>query len=214
MKRFLIIPALMILLAPAAYSQEGELQYYKDKDIKTLLGKDRSGGKFGSIYLGYSGIDSRQTLVFGQRITWLPVRSVGIGMGVNEFISEYRHDPVLDEDIFLVGGYGGMYIEPIVLPRMPIHASFPILLGGGGISQVYSDKGIFSNGAFDEFQTFLIIEPGAELEMNLTKKLRLAVGISYRFTTPFEISNPESFTTDIESLRSLTLKVVLKFGRF
>ena len=214
MKKFSLIPVIIILLASSAYSQEGELQYYKDKDIKTLLGKDRSGGKYGAIFIGYSGIDSRQTLVFGQKLTWLPVRTVGIGMGINEFISEYRHDDVSGRDIYVMGGFGGMYIEPVVMPRMPVHASFPILLGFGGMSQVYSDDPFLISNMFDELQTFLILEPGVEVELNLTKTMRLAAGITYRFTTPFELSSSESYAVDIESLRSLTFKLVFKFGRF
>jgi hypothetical protein len=214
MKRFSLIPVILILLASSAYSQAGELQYYRDKDIKTLLGKDKPGGKYGAISLGYSGIDSRQTLVFGQKMTWLPVRMVGIGMGINEFISEYRHDDISGRDIYVMGGFGGMYIEPIVLPRLPIHASFPVLLGFGGMSQMYSDDAFLISNMFDELQTFLIFEPGAEVELNLTKTMRLAAGITYRFTTPFEISSSESYAVDIESLRSLTFKLVFKFGRF
>jgi hypothetical protein len=216
MKRFILIPAILFLLASASYSQEaeGEFEYYKERDVKTLLGKDRSGGKYGSLSLGYSGIDSRKTLVFGQKVTWLPVRSVGVGMGINEFLSEYRHDAITDRDIFLMGGYGGMYIEPIVLPRMPIHASFPVLMGVGGISQMYSDEEFLISNMFDEFQTFLILEPGAEIELNLTKHMRLAAGITYRFTTPFELKSSESYITDIKSLRSLTFKLLFKFGRF
>ena len=216
MKRILLIPVILLSMAPAAMSQEegGELQYYRDKDIKTLLGKDRKGGKYGSLSLGYSGIADRQTLVFGEKLTWLPVRTVGIGMGINEFISEYRHDAATDRDIFLMGGYGGMYIEPILFPRLPIHAAFPILMGAGGMSQMYGDEEFLISNMFDEFQTFLILEPGAEVELNLTSKMRLAAGITYRFTTPFELKSSESYSIDIESLRSLTFKLVFKFGRF
>ncbi len=214
MKKALILTFMFFMTITLSYSQDSIFQYYKERDIKTLLGKDRSGGKYGAISFGYSGIDSRQTLVFGQKMTWLPVRMVGIGMGINEFISEYRHDVISGRDIYVLGGFGGMYIEPIVLPRIPIHASFPILLGFGGMSQMYSDDSFLISNMFDELQTFLILEPGAEVELNLTKSMRLAAGITYRFTTPFELSSSESYAVDIKSLRSLTFKLVLKFGRF
>jgi hypothetical protein len=214
MKRLILIPTVLILLASASYAQDGEFQYYKENDIKTLLGKNRSGGKFGALAIGYSTIDARQTLVFGQKITWLPARTVGIGIGINEFISEYNYDPIVSRDIFLMGGYGGMYIEPIILPRLPVHVSFPILFGGGGVSQMFSDEEFLFSNMFDDFQTFLIIEPGVEAELNLTKSLRLAAGISYRLTTPFELSSSEASSFDIKDLKSLTFKMVLKFGRF
>lgn len=214
MKKLIIIPAVLVFFASYSYSQEGEFEYYKENDIKTLMGKTESHGKYGSLSLGYSEIDSRKTLVFGQKMTWLPVRSVGIGMGINEFISEYRHDPVVDRDIFLMGGYGGMYIEPIILPRIPFHASFPIMFGMGGISQIYGDEEFMIGNMFEDMQTFLVMEPGAEIELNLTKSMRLAAGISYRFTSAFELKSSESYTTDIESLRSLTFRLVFKFGKF
>lgn len=216
MKKLSLFPVFFLFLASTVYSQEqkGEFQYYKDNGIKTLLGNEKPGGRYGSISLGYSGIDGRQTLVFGQKITWLPVRMLGVGMGINEFISEYRYDATSHRDIYVMGGFGGMYIEPIVLPRMPVHASFPILIGCGGMSQMYSDDSFLISNMFDEFQTFLILEPGAEVELNLTKTMRLAAGITYRFATPFELGSSESYAVDIESLRSLTFKVVFKFGRF
>jgi opacity protein-like surface antigen len=214
MKRIILIPVMLFLLASASYSQEGELQYYKDNDIKTLMGKEGYHGKYGSISVGYSGIDSRQTIVFGQKITWLPVRMLGIGMGFNEFISEYRHDDLSGLDIFVMGGYGGMYIEPIVLPRWPVHASFPLLMGFGGMSQMYSDDDFLFSNMFDEFQTFLILEPGAEVELNMTRSMRLSAGVTYRFTTPFAFSSPASGDVDLESLSSFTFKLVFKFGRF
>lgn len=215
MKRTIIISLLAFLVSTMAYTQEeGELQYYKEKEIKTLLGKERHRGKYGAISMGISGVDGRTTLLFGQKVTWLPVNMLGIGMGLNEFISEYRHDDVSGRDIYLTGGFGGMYIEPIILPRMPVHASFPVLLGFGGLSQLYGDDDFMVTDMFREFQTFLVIEPGAEIELNLTKSFRLAAGITYRFTTPFEIRSPGSYTTDIESLRSLSFKLMFKFGRF
>ncbi|MCI0522234.1 MAG: hypothetical protein L0Y37_01125, partial [Bacteroidales bacterium] len=42
-------------------------------------------------------------------------------------------------DFKLVWGYGGFIIEPIVAPMYPVHVSFPILIGGGGISYVETD---------------------------------------------------------------------------
>ena len=39
----------------------------------------------------------------------------------------------------------------------------------------------------EDSEAFLIAEPGAEMELNLTRIFRLAIGASYRFTTPFNV---------------------------
>ena len=58
------------------------------------------------------------------------------------------------------------------------------------------------------------IEPSAELELNLTKFFRLAVGATYRFPTQFDVGLPGNYTIDVESLKTLSYTVTLKFGKF
>jgi hypothetical protein len=213
MKRTILTSVLLVIAVGASFAQDQEFEYYKPNEIKTLLGSNRSGGKYGSISLGYSIIDNKQTLIFSERINWLPSHSFGIGMGATEFINENDYNSTLERDAFLVGGYGGFYLEPILLPKFPVHLSFPALFGAGGLSY-YSNDGNWDNSLFDDFKVFLIIEPGAEIELNLTKSVRLAAGFSYRFTTPFATNSSENYATEIESLRSLTFKLTFKFGKF
>jgi hypothetical protein len=111
----------------------------------------------------------------------------------------------------LSGGYGGLLIEPILAPFSPVHLAFPIIIGAGGIA--YVDRYYWSSHTYDPWVTdaaaFFVFEPGIELELNLVRFLRLAVGASYRLTSDIKMENAKS-----DALNGLTGSFSLKFGKF
>lgn len=139
------------------------------------------------------------------------VRLSGSGKG---FFSEpYEVSDIAHTSYSYAGGYGGILIEPILFPKYPVHVSFPILLGGGGIARSvlynyyypYEYTEVFVENA----EAFLIAEPGIEIEFNVARWMRLGLGASYRLTTVFE---PSSFETN--PLNGFTGGFSLKFGKF
>jgi hypothetical protein len=212
MKKTIFITALLILISSVAFSQENEPTKGKD-EFKTLLGHDNHSGFYGAFTFGYSEIEDKQALLFGGRFEWIAGHSVGIGFGGSGFINENHFEPSLNSNVFLTGGYGGLFIEPIVMPNYPVHLSFPILLGGGGISYVTENMN-YDNNMIEDSEAFLIAEPGAEIELNLTRFFRLAIGASYRFTTPFEVGMAQTPTVDSGALQGFTYMMTFKFGRF
>jgi hypothetical protein len=213
MKKALIFSIILFFAAFIINAQDPEFQYYKDKEIKTLLGRNRAGGGYGSFTIGYSMIDNEHAVLLGGRLAWVASHYVGIGFGGTGFINEYHYEPSIDRDVFLTGGYGGLYIEPILFPRLPAHLSFPCLFGAGGISYISDDKDL-NNNFIEDSEAFLLIEPAAEVELNLTKFFRLAIGASYRFPTPFNVGSTGSPVVNAESLRGLSYMVTMKFGKF
>jgi len=213
MKKSIILSALFALLYLSSFSQDPEFEYYKSKEIKTLLGRNRSGGGYTALSAGYSVIDGNHAVLFGGRFGWLASHSIGIGMGATGFINEFHYEPSLDRDVFLAGGYGGIYIEPILLPRLPVHLSFPVLFGAGGISYV-SKESSMNNNLIEDSEAFLIIEPAAEIELNLTRFFRLAIGASYRFPTSFDVGLSGTPTANAESIKGMSYTMALKFGKF
>ena len=213
MKKTTLISIICILASTVAFSQEPEFEYYKNHEMKTLLGHDRGGGGYCSFSTGYSNINDLDAIMFGGRFSWMASHSLGIGMGATGFMNEYHYEPAIDKDVFLTGGYGGLYIEPVLFPRLPVHLSFPVLLGFGGISFISVDNE-FNDNFLEDSKAFLLIEPAAEVELNLTRFLRLAVGASYRLPTPFNVGLPGSYSIDVESLRTPSYTVTLKLGKF
>jgi hypothetical protein len=69
---------------------------------------------------------------------------------------------------------GGMTFEAIAFPERRTHLAFDVLIGAGGAQ---------AEGAldFDSLRThnFFILEPGVNIEFNLTRNVRLSPGVSY-----------------------------------
>jgi hypothetical protein len=229
MKRTIILSALLIFLWSASSAQEQDSTKsnqeqvkdstkkevkHKEKsdDYQTLFGHNRSSGGYGAFNVGYSQIDNKQAVIFGGKFEWIVGHSLGLGFGGSGFINENHYDTNLGVDVFLTGGYGGFIIEPILLPKFPVHLSFPVLLGAGGIS--YITENMDYQNMVEDSEVFLIAEPSAELEFNITRHFRLALGASYRFTSPFNVGTSGSTPVSSDSLDSWTYMMTFKFGRF
>lgn len=212
MKTTITISVLLILFSSASFSQ-GDDSDGQNNEYKTLLGHDKHSGVFGAFTIGYSEIENKQAVIFGGRFEWVAGHSIGIGFGGTGFINENHFEPTLNSNVFLTGGYGGLYIEPILMPNYPVHLSFPILLGCGGISYV-TENWNFDHNMIQDSEAFLIAEPAAEIELNLTRNFRLAIGTSYRFTTPFDVGLSGTPTVSSKALQGFSFMMTFKFGRF
>lgn len=140
--------------------------------------------------------------------------SLALGFAGKGFVSEFFQRAAGEPDEYnYAGGYGGLLIEPIIMPRYPIHLSFPVLLGVGGMSYNrlphryhpydYDDFFVEQAGAF------LIAEPGVEVELNITHWMRLGLGGTYRF-----VSSVDSRGLDEKVLNGFSGSFSAKFGIF
>jgi hypothetical protein len=233
MKKPAIVSALLVMICFSSYAQEVEsLKTIEEKksfeekwaqeekkekrehqEIQTLLGNNQPGGAYGAFSIGYSSIDDKQAVLFGGKFIWIASHSIGIGFGGTGFINEFHYEPLLDREVAIAGGYGGLYIEPILMPRFPVHLSFPILMGAGGVSYVSKD-GSHNDNFVEDSEAFLLIEPGAELELNLTRHFRFAIGATYRFPTSFDVGTTGAPAVSAKSIEGMTYMVTFKFGRF
>lgn len=189
----------------------------RDRDqyeMKTLFNRSRSHGGYGAFWMGYSIIDDKNAFQFGGRGSWVIQHSFAIGFGGTGFLNEYHYDVVLDRDVFLTGGYGGIYLEPIVLPQSPVHLAFPILLGAGGISFVSYDDVALDSNYIEDYEAFLMLEPSAELELNLARFMRIAIGVSYRYPLPFNVGQSQGGAADSREIEGLAYNISFKFGSF
>lgn len=205
---------LLVLLVFFATAQEDSY----NNEIRTLFGSHKSLGFYGSFSLGYSLIDNEDALVSGGRAALIFNHSMALGLGGYGFVNNLDDfDDFWDdenESYALTGGYGGIFIEPIVGGLRPVHVSFQVLLGLGGVALIEN----YNSGYWDysyrrsnylEHDLFFVIEPGAELEFNLAHFFRIAATLSYRFTSDIQL-----YATDKDALRSLHAGLTFKFGKF
>jgi hypothetical protein len=219
MKKRIILSALLILGFTASYSQESDSSAKKEKtsgqnkEMQTLLGSHESHGGYGAFSVGYSLIDDRNAVLFGGRFAWIAGHSMAFGFGGTGFINEFRYDPVLNRDLAIAGGYGGLYIEPILMPKYPVHLSFPVLFAAGGISYVTQNHNDYNNW-IEDTEAFLLVEPGVELEINITRHFRFAMGATYRFPTAFDDGSDGLQIARAESIKGFSYMATFKFGKF
>ena len=118
--------------------------------------------------------------------------------------------------------------EPIVLPMSPVHVSFPIILGVGGVTANPANGwGEYNSYYYDNYyydtDVYFVFEPGVDVEFNIAKCFRIALGASYRLTDGINLtykyldkitSDPVSIVIDKNALNSFNASVSLKFGWF
>lgn len=204
---------LLLLFILGAASLAASAQDYEDNNqIKTIFSKNRSNGGYGALSFSYTQIDGKDAFLAGARGSWIIDHSFAIGLGGCGFINDvnYHHWPETSLGENLAGGYGGIYLEPIIAPRLPVHISLPVLLGVGGISYV-DDYDRWDDWAFnsDRNDAFLVLEPAVELEFNLTRHMRMAGSIGYRFTSKIDMEN-----TDPDIMEGANFGIIMKFGKF
>lgn len=218
MKKIVILSALLVIVSSFIYCQDPDStketgKKEKSDEYMTLFGHSKPGGAYGAFSSGYSQIGGEHAVMFGGRFEWIAARTFGFGFGGKGFINEYHYEPGIGKEVFLTGGYGGLYLEPIVMPRFPVHLAFPILLGAGGVSYVTKDSG-FEDNFIEESEAILVFEPSAELELNITRHFRLAFGAAYLITSPFDIGSAQPPAASSKSIEGWNYNITFKFGKF
>lgn len=195
-----------------------------DQEVNTIFGGNNgkiSNGGWGGLTFGYTKINGLDTYLMGARGGWLINHRLTIGLAGNGFISDKQYDiPIYEygelvyEGVNLAGGYGGLFLEAVILPFSPVHITIPIIIGAGGVAYTRSwmDSDYYNN-YYDDYtidsDAFFVFEPGLEIELNLIKFMRLGIGGSYRYTS--QINLIESSST---MLRGFNGHFSLKFGKF
>ncbi len=210
-----MVAALLLAAVPFVKAQD-------DEEMVTLLGNSNHVGGYGALNMKYFKMDNRDGVMFGGRGGVIVGHGISFGITGSGFITQPVYDPIVGEDAMIVGGYGGIYIEPILLPRFPVHIALPMTIGGGGIG--YNINRYDNNwDNWDEDYTngrgFLIFEPGVEVEFNVMRHFRFAVGATYRLTSNIDLryNANGNYSTRIipkDAMNGLTVGMTFKFGVF
>jgi hypothetical protein len=150
---------------------------------------------------------------------WLSVGLAGYGI-INSGNLEY--DEMVYDDINktwqsanLYGGYGGLLVEFTVIPRSVVHVSFPVLIGGGGLTYMYRPEYVnqydWSGLQSVDWDAFFVVQPGVKVEFNIVKFFRIGVGVSYRYTPDLDLQQDK--TTNL-IINQFNANLSLKFGKF
>jgi hypothetical protein len=218
MKKILLINLMLLsgILTFAQVDDEVMQEEVRQDDIKTLFHKGRGGsiGGYGELSILYNQIDNRDAFVFGARAGVLMGHMMTVGLCGSGFFNDPQYYSGITEKISIAGGYGGLFFEPILLPRFPVHVAIPVTIGVGGVAfaRMYNyDE--YDDYYPEESDAYFVIEPGIEVELNITKFFRFSIGGYYRYTTDVDMMiGTQSVPKDI--LQGFSGGVNFKFGKF
>lgn len=183
-------------------------------DIQTLGGKNSHQGGFGGFSFRGTEFNNKNIIMAGFRGGWIINRALAIGFEGHGIIptAEYENiDPDYPLTSRSVGGYGGMFLEPIILSNKVVHITFPISGGAGWLGYIVDweqNNNYYSNDLIDD-DVFWYVEPGAALELNVARNFRINLGASYRFTEDLNL-----VSTSPQGFEAWNYFITFKFGSF
>jgi hypothetical protein len=198
----------MALLCSSAFAQE----------IQTVFRNSHSTGGYGALTNKFTHIGGEFANLSGIYGGVYLNHKFFIGLGA----SAVTNDIPVPEEFSTVPGtrmsyeYGqvGMVNEYVIGSNKAFHVVFDLFTGAGFTLQYNrNDLDHYNHEYYDDYthdeNWFFVIEPGVQLEVNLTKWMRLSPGVSYRFA-----QGSDAIGLTDSDLRDINYNVTLKFGKF
>lgn len=193
---------------------EPEKRRGRRQDIKTLSGSMSHSGGFGALSFRSTEFKDESLVLAGLRGGWIINRTLGIGIEGHGIIPTAKFSDIDPTDeVTLLGGYGGMFLELIFFSNEVVHVTFPVSGGAGWLGYNKTSEDNTMPFPVDEREVdgdvFWYVEPGANLEFNVSRNFRLDFGVSKRFTQDLELVN-----TPTGAFNKLNYFIALKVGGF
>ncbi|MBK6542665.1 MAG: hypothetical protein IPG10_15565 [Flavobacteriales bacterium] len=215
--RALLFAAVLPLIQPALAQRDSS-------DMHTLFGGARTikHGGWGGPSAVYTRMLDQEALLVGFKAGWLINHRFSMGLAGYGLVTEVKN-PAYDTYLQQSGqiilqpsqfemGYGGLLLESIIAYKSPVHVSLPVLIGAGGCTyQRVTPPTLWSDSLsyVDDSQAFFVVEPGIDIELNVTRYLRLGLGGSYRLTSDMELP-----ATAKDALHGINAALTIKVGVF
>ncbi|MBN2038460.1 MAG: hypothetical protein JW864_00355 [Spirochaetes bacterium] len=226
-KIFKLIPAMFMMcllvtvniMAEESESTEKaentEEQIKPERKISTLFGDINNDGLFISGYLAatpsYTRIKGKDSMLMGGRggliINNFVIGGGGYGLVYPREAKDYGIDITDSDKEYVNFGYGGGMLEYYLFPTKLVHVSLGTLVGGGGFN--YSSKKDDDDDDDYEGDAFFVVEPEANIFINVTRFCRLGVGASYRYVNGIDDENFKD-----KDFSGASAKVIVAFGWF
>lgn len=186
----------------------------KTNEMETLSHNNARSGGYGALVLKGSKFRDESILIMGIRGAWLINQSLGFGLDLNGILPLSTYDDIDPEGIdngILTGGYGGFLLEPVLWPNKIVHVTIPLSIGAGWLGYIEdweNHKYDYHGDLYDD-DVFWYIEPGVNVEINVTRFFRVNAGVSKRFSQGLTLIN-----TPADAFDKINYAITLKFGGF
>lgn len=191
----------------------------KDEELQTLFGsaEEIEHGGYGSVDLKVGEFLGQTGVLAGFRGCWTINHTFSMGFAgywlftaPDKTIETIQYEP---ENYYMRTGYGGLFLEYAHKPNNAVHFTLNALVGAGGafytrswrdlINDNWDDWWVYDNSAY------FIFEPGAGVELNMTKFFRIELGASYRIVEWVDLE--QTVDSDLEGA---SFNLSFKFGSF
>jgi hypothetical protein len=188
--------SLMVLLASPVLAQEA-----------TLLGGELSHGGFGGPVLKITQISEELGILSGGRGAWIINHMITVGGGGYTLINDIEVTGAADAPN-LRFEYGGFELGFILASDRLLHFSVNSLFGTGRVGSRWGE----GDGDWDAADNdhFFVLEPSANVMVNVAKFFRIGLGASYRYVTGID---DFGHLTDAD-VTGISAVMTLKFGSF
>jgi len=183
----------------------------KAQESQTLFSSDIDHGGFGAPVFGVTFVNGQATYLRGFRGAWVinfsEQHSVHIGL------ARYRTQSDFDATGWTIPNirkpdmrtsYGGFELEYVNRSHRLVHYSIQTLIGSGNVR--FRNRGIDLNRTSD---SYFVIQPGVNLNLNITHWFRLSGGLFYRYAGGVNLEG-----TGDSGISGITSFVGLRFGKF
>jgi hypothetical protein len=199
MKTLLALVALSLLTLPAM-AQE-----------RTLIDGEFHSSGFGGPNLKVTRLNNEWGLMVGGGGAWYINHAFAIGGAGYGLVTNHLAPKVagMDTARYFNFGYGGGTLEYVVMSDDLLHFSVNTLVGAGAVNHRFGHFGIDQRNEWDHGDAFFVVEPGVNVEANITKYMRIDVGGSYRWVNGIELDGLSN-----KDFSGPSANLTLKFGSF
>lgn len=155
-----------------------------DSTESLVSSRGSSTGGFGAAVLKVGPLAGRSVVFLGVRGGFVINRTFVIGAGIygtSELLTHSMSGARYGNRSF---GYGGLELEYLIASNKLVHGSVITHFGVGSFAgdDYYYNDPYYRNRSFLSAPSF-VFEPTANAELNISRWLRIALGVGYRFVT-------------------------------
>lgn len=200
-----LIPVALLLASNVSHAQNST------PPVQTLTGPGHEVQWIGGVDGRFTRLAGEDVVLTGGRVGMLINRSTIVAFSARANLNQNIRTSYLLPDGRTAGlsfGYGGIEIGRVLAPRRAVHVTTSLLLGGGATS--HHDRG-WREGDPNTLPVdgFWLAEPEVQVETNVTRMLRVAIGGSYRFVHGARLQGLGD-----RDVRGASGSLTFTFGRF
>jgi hypothetical protein len=188
---------------------------------ETLFNDEIESGGYGGLICKIGQMNGNTGIFFGGQGGW--IINHRLVLGGKGYILAHPMDIKNLQNISVGFACGGVLLEYIIASSKLLHFNIECMVGAGGVYNDVINYAQYHDPIDYTGDAGLILEPGLNLNFNITTYLRIAAGITYRFINGIEydagapyrniIGNDYDNISDTD-LSGVSAQLVIKFGKF